>query len=113
DLQFETLKQICLEPASRVQTGREIPTGSLPSDTINSVSVMEADWLKTTEIPINSGLVAIIGARGSGKTALVEIIAAGSGSVDNNHTKNSFLKRAQNYLVGSKAELKWGNNEIS
>ena len=111
DLKFETLRQICFEPERRVYIGKEIPSDGYPSHTIEKVSVKNADWLKTSEIGINSGLVAIIGARGSGKTALVEMIAAGAGSVDQTHTKRSFLERAQKLLTKTTSTINWGNRE--
>ncbi|WP_024771785.1 TrlF family AAA-like ATPase [Aquimarina macrocephali] len=111
DITFETLRQICFEPNGRVYIGKEKPIGGLPSDIIAEINVKNANWLKTPNIPINSGLVAIIGARGSGKTALVEMIAAGADSVDNKHTKRSFLERAKDYLTNTTSKLVWGNEE--
>ncbi len=113
DLTFETLRQLCFEPENRVYIGKEPPNGGRPSDTIKSIKVNSASWLKTPDIPINSGLVAIIGARGSGKTALVEMIAAGAKSVDHHHTKRSFLERAKDYLHETTSELTWGSGEIT
>lgn len=113
DLTFETLRQLCFEPENRVYIGKEPPSGGRPSDTIKSIKVNNATWLESTNFPINSGLVAIIGARGSGKTALVEMIAAGANSVDRNHTKRSFLERAKDYLQGTTSELTWGSEELT
>lgn len=111
DLTFETLRQICFEPEQRVYIGKEPLSDARPSDTIRSISVKNADWMKTAELPINSGLVAVIGARGSGKTALVEMIAAGAKGVDRRHTKRSFLERAKDYLHGTTSVITWGNGE--
>lgn len=111
DLTFETLRQICFEPERRVHIGVEPPNGSRPSNTITNITVEGADWLATPKVPINSGLVAIIGERGSGKTALVEMIAAGADSVDSTHTKRSFLERAKKYLRDTTCELAWGSEE--
>ena len=111
DLTFESLRQACFEPEHRAFIGKEPPSGGRPSDTITSIKIQNTDWLKTPEIPINAGLVAIIGARGSGKTALVEMIAAGAKSVDHNHTKRSFLERAKDYLHDTTSELNWGSEE--
>ncbi len=111
DLTFESLRQICLEPESRVFIGEEFPSDSLPSETIERVTVSNASWLKSPDIPINSGLVAVIGARGSGKTALVEMIAAGAGSLTKVHAEKSFIKRAANYLESSTSKLTWESAE--
>ncbi|PKA99602.1 putative AbiEii toxin of type IV toxin-antitoxin system [Flavobacteriaceae bacterium MAR_2009_75] len=113
DLKFETLRQICFEPERRVFIGKEVSEDGFPSHTIDKVSVKDASWLKNPEISVNSGLVAIIGARGSGKTALVEMIAAGSGSVDQSHTKRSFLERARVLLKGTTSTVTWGNSETT
>lgn len=113
DLTFETLRQLCFEPENRVYIGKEPPNGGRPSDTIKSIKVNSSNWLETPDIPINSGLVAIIGARGSGKTALVEMIAAGAKSVDHTHTKRSFLERAKDYLHETTSELMWENGELT
>lgn len=113
DLTFETLRQLCFEPENRVYIGKEPPNGGRPSDTIKSIKINGASWLETPDMPINSGLVAIIGARGSGKTALVEMIAAGAKSVDHNHTKRSFLERAKDYLHETTSKLTWGSGEFT
>ncbi len=113
DLKFETLRQVCFEPEYRVYIGKEPPSGGRPSNTIESIKLACTDWMKTPQIPINPGLVAIIGARGSGKTALVEMIAAGANSVDNKHTQRSFLERAKDYLHDSTSTLTWGNRDLT
>ncbi len=50
--------------------------------------------MQTNTIQLNRGLVGIIGARGSGKTALVDIIAAGAYSLGSELGESSFLLRA-------------------
>jgi energy-coupling factor transporter ATP-binding protein EcfA2 len=108
DLTFETLRQICLEPEYRSYIGATPPKGALASQIIESVSVNDAKWISGTSIPLNEGLVALIGARGSGKTALADIIAAGSnsGQWDN---KRSFLYRAKELLAGSSVSITWAD----
>lgn len=111
DLTFETLRQICFEPSSRVSIGAQPPMAGRESNTIKNFSATGTEWLVTQSVPINAGLVAVIGARGSGKTALVEMIAAGAESVDCKHTSRSFLERAQPFLVEGKSRLRWGRGE--
>lgn len=111
DVTFETLQQVCFEPAGRVHIGPNPPSAGRSSNTIRSVGVANASWMKTSSLAINDGLVAIVGARGSGKTALVEMIAAGANSVDKSHAKRSFLDRAKNHLIETRSTLKWGNGE--
>jgi hypothetical protein len=63
-----------------------------------------ADWAAPPGIPLNPGLVAIIGARGSGKTALVDVIAAGCDAISTSgwdadeDISPSFLARARRLI---------------
>ena len=77
DLGFDSLRQACIDPAARAYVGPEPPPTTIPSQVISTLTVDNADWMDTTQIPLNSGLVTVIGARGSGKTALAEMVAAG------------------------------------
>lgn len=111
DLTFESLRQACIEPEGRAFVGQEPPKGGLPSNTITRVTVGDADWLAASEVPINPGLVAVIGARGSGKSALVELIAAGANSIDKSQSKGSFLTRARKLIGSEKSTLSWGGGD--
>jgi predicted ATPase len=107
DLSFESLRQACLEPDMRTFIGDLPPRGALPSQVIKSVAVTNAPWLKTLNLPLNSGLVGIIGARGSGKTALADIIAAGGFALLPHLNERSFIRRAREHLGESAAEIVW------
>lgn len=111
DLTFETLRQACFEPGGRAFVGQEPPDGGLPSNTITRIAVSDADWLAAAEVPINPGLVAVIGARGSGKTALVELIAAGAHGIDKSQFKGSFLDRAKDLIGSEVSTLSWGGGD--
>ena len=97
--------------------GSKPPAKTIPSQVISSLDVEDADWMGTSNIPLNSGLVAIIGARGSGKTALAEMIATGCDAVpkavwDSDATQNSsFLTRARSYLDDATVRLVWGGGD--
>jgi ABC-type phosphate/phosphonate transport system ATPase subunit len=65
--------------------------------------------LRPDVIPINAGMVAIIGARGSGKTALADLIATGGFGVSKQLNGSSFLRRAADYLTDSRVKLTWEN----
>jgi hypothetical protein len=56
---------------------------------------------------LNPGLVAVIGGRGSGKTALLDMIAAGCDSYTDSKARPSFLARAREHLSGAQVSLKW------
>jgi hypothetical protein len=86
DLTFEGLKQIIFEPADRVFIGEEpeveIRVRDNPRRYISSVYITQASsydgrngaWFKQKEIPLNKELVAIIGNKGNGKSAVTDII---------------------------------------
>lgn len=107
DLSFETLQHAAIEPEWRVHIGEAPPRGALPGNCIRAVEVSEAPWMKPNRVPINGGMVAIIGARGSGKTALADFIATGAFSVSSQLSKSSFLRRAADFLIASSVKLSW------
>jgi hypothetical protein len=86
----------------------------MPSQVISHVRIDNADWATTPDIPLNPGLVAIIGARGSGKTALADIIAAGcdaimhSGWDADENISPSFLARARRLIGDARTTVTWG-----
>lgn len=111
DLSFESLRQVCLEPQERVMITPEPSRGGLQSHTIESVKVMNAPWLRRAGIPLNPGLIAIVGARGSGKTALADLIAAGGLALSSHLNRESFVQRAKDHLGGCEVELVWETGE--
>jgi hypothetical protein len=102
---FDALRQTFIDP-ERAYVGSQAPIGASASLVIDSVQIDGAPWAKTPVIPLNPGLVAIIGARGSGKTALADIIATGCDSYEANE-KSSFLARAHEHLAGATATISW------
>jgi transposase len=74
---WETLRQACLNPEGRVSNGKEPPIGALPSNAIRSIPVSDAPRMSPATIERDPGFIAINGARGSGKTALVDFIGVG------------------------------------
>lgn len=114
DLQFETLKQAIIEPRERVHVGASPPYDSLPSYTISEAEFPDSDWISPKQIPLNSGLVTIIGARGSGKTALADLIAvAGLSSVPFDNTKSFRTRAAHLFGLGENTKLIWASNEFT
>ena len=107
DLAFESLRQACIEPEGRAFVGSEPPRGALPSQTIDQVQVSNAPWLTTDHVPLNPGLIAIIGARGSGKTALADLIAAGAYALSSHLNSSSFIRRAAEHLADCESTLTW------
>lgn len=118
-LTFEGLRQACIDPQGRAYVGLEHPTAATPSQVISDIHIENAPWVATNSIPLNAGLVAIIGARGSGKTALADMIAAGCDAIpesawrSNNDISPSFLVRARSLLGDAKVQLEWGSDDTS
>ena len=116
-VEFDSLRQACIGPVGRVCVGPNPPATAMLSQVISSLTVESADWFGTDEIPLNPGLVTVIGARGSGKTALAEMIATGCDGVpqtvwDSDAPQNSsFLTRARDYLDEGRVCLVWGGGE--
>ncbi|BCH57359.1 TrlF family AAA-like ATPase [Agrobacterium vitis] len=113
-LEFDALRQACIDPEGRAYVGEQPPRSAMPSQVISHVRIDDADWASTPDIPLNPGLVAIIGARGSGKTALADVIAAGCDAIppsgwdaDENNSP-SFLARARRLIGDATTTLTWG-----
>lgn len=94
DLTFEALRQAVVEPRERVWIGAQPPTHAIPALTVQKSTFTAAPWMKKSAVEFNAGLVAIVGARGSGKTALADIVALGAHAQSAGKGEASFLRRA-------------------
>ncbi|HST47725.1 TrlF family AAA-like ATPase [Jatrophihabitans sp.] len=112
DPSFESLIQACLEPQRRSAIGPTPPVTGTPYS-IASVATPELPWLTPGDLPINEGMVAIIGARGSGKTALADLIAHAGDSPNPHEDVQSFLMRARPFLSGGQVEAEWSDGSKS
>lgn len=98
---FKGLQQAILEPAKRSYIGEKPPklneielnkTFYIDSVKIQKTGIKPVgQWLDGCEIPLNPDLTAIIGNKGSGKSALADVIAMLGNSKQSKHF--SFLKR--------------------
>jgi len=98
DPTFEGLKQILYEPEDRIVIQNNDPTPLKSSQTIHSFHIQAAALelelkFKETNLSLNEGLVTVIGGKGSGKTALVDLIANIYEDRAFCDDKNSFVKR--------------------
>ncbi len=107
DLTFETLRQAVIDPEGRVYIGEMPPRGALPGNCMRTVEVLNAPWMTPARVPINAGMVAIVGARGSGKTALADFIATGAFGVSSQLGTSAFLRRAAEFLRETSVKLMW------
>lgn len=118
-LEFDSLRQACIDPEGRAYVGELPPRSALPSQVISHVKINGANWAESPEIPLNPGLVAIIGARGSGKTALADIIAAGCDAITpeiwnaDENSSASFLARARSLMGNASTTLTWGGGALT
>lgn len=121
DTTFIGLKQICHEPASRVFIGtqpdvmvRQEQDGTkfldrLQVNQIEGYDESNGRWFKAVDLPLNPELTAIIGNKGSGKSAIVDIIGLLGNSrqesyfsfLTNDSKSKKFRQRgfAENYLA--------------
>lgn len=118
-LEFDALRQACIDPGGRAHVGAEPPASATPSQVISGIEILDAPWMTTPVIPLNPGLVAIIGARGSGKTALADMIAAGCDSISDDAwnaeewANPSFLIRARPLVGDGRVKVSWASGEPS
>lgn len=97
DLTYEGLKQIVFEPENRVLIGEEPATErrvrenstryihSLHVTCIDNYKGQHGSWFNDKTIPLSKELVAIIGNKGSGKSAITDIM----GLLGNSHKQRS------------------------
>ncbi|HUU14686.1 MAG TPA: AAA family ATPase [Terriglobia bacterium] len=120
---FEGLKQVLYEPRERVFIGDQPPKLKNDYQIIESIQVSAAsDWFEPVEIPLNQDLVAIIGPRGSGKSALAEMLAFAGGAVLfrlSSDIQDTFLYKASQKtpanpapITGATLSLHWKNGDV-
>ena len=112
---FEGLKQILYEPEERVVICKDNPE---PRKNIHSFDHLSLDKIEINEdlafpdinVPLNGGLVAIVGGKGTGKTAFIDLIA--NCFIDRcyqnneaNRDSNSFVQRIEREAPNLSLEL--------
>lgn len=126
DLTFEGLKQILTEP-ERVSYNvpeileriRKNPNKFIKGLQINrtSTATMPEKWFDNIDIPLNPGLVAVIGNKGSGKSALTDIVALCADSAIQNWsflTPSKFrMAKPYNRSKQTEASIEWFDNSHS
>lgn len=121
DPTFEGLKQAFLHPAERIFIGDKpekiIHRETNPKSIMKSISIKKkldannnSEWFNS-EIPLNSSLVAIIGNKGSGKSALSDILGVVNNCIeieDLSFLNNKrFNKAPSHFGKDYEAELTW------
>jgi len=108
DPTFEGLKQVVHEPEKRVSIQKESPCGFIPIHTLSGISIENGSIderleIEDQDIPLNSELVTVIGGKGAGKTALLDLIAncfkdrwdRSKKEGEDPEDQNSFIQRIQ------------------
>ncbi len=118
DPTFKGLKQIIYEPEDRIFIGEEPERKLERGKIIKSISIYNSNkWFEDNKpIPLNEGLVSIIGGKGTGKTAILDLVAYATGSYrcfekDESKSK-SFLKKAFKELKNTKIRVEWDQGNI-
>jgi ABC-type lipoprotein export system ATPase subunit len=111
DPTFDGLRQVINEPVERIYVGEEPPLFTRVSKNrtkyIKELRITQVDgysdeknvWFKDVNIPLNSELVAIIGNKGSGKSAIADVLSLCA----NYHDKDDF-----SFLTSNKFKIKNG-----
>ena len=109
DTTFEGLKQILYEPGSRIYIGPTAPTMHNQTNVIDAVEFEASNhWFDNFSLPLNSDLVSIVGRKGSGKSALAELIAYAAGSWTQGQSEG-FMTNASEHLKGMLIRLRWAD----
>ncbi len=117
---FKGLKQVCHEPALRCHIGDspeklqhviQNPTKYITKIRLEKEdgSLPDEHWFDGKEIHFNPGLVAIIGNKGSGKSALADIIALAG----NAHCKNMEFLNSDRFRVKNNNKAQYFNATVS
>jgi len=123
DPNFNGLRQVITEPIERVYIGNKPSifekienhkTKYIKEISINQLETYKGEhgiWFKDIKIPINNGLVAIIGNKGSGKSAIADIISLCSNYYNNNDfsflTSKKFREKSGRIAKNYEAQLTW------
>lgn len=129
DTTFRGLKQICYEPESRVFIGQkpEVEKRKAYEATkfISEINIHKKEdydetngiWFRDIKIPINPELTVIIGNKGSGKSAIVDIVGllGNSRQVEHfsflsNKTGNRKFKQ-RGFAENFKAQIRWRSSK--
>jgi predicted ATPase len=114
DPTFEGLRQVLWEPECRVRIGKAKPQPSNNSQVIKSLRLDNINgWFSQEVISFNACLVAVIGEKGAGKTAIADLIAFASGYSVDIKSQSSFVSKGRLHLAGANLQLIWGTGSIS
>lgn len=116
DPTFTGLKQVINEPEARISISESAPINKPDHQYIERVEITNSNgWFAgDVSLGLNQDLTAVIGGRGSGKSALLEIMAHGAGCLDD--SGDSFIEKAMRHvssIEGTKVRLIWGDESVT
>lgn len=117
DPTFEGLKQLLYEPSERVIVQVSDPTPIKSNYTIDGLNISgtvvnDELAIRKTELKLNSALVAVAGGKGSGKTALVDLMANCYMDRRNTEDRNSFVRRIADQAPDIETEICFSGDTI-
>lgn len=122
DTTFEGLKQIKYEPEDRVRIQEENPLGHVSNRTPTSVEfrngrINDQLEISETQVPLNPNLVTVIGGKGAGKTAFLDLIAncyqdRCIRDKEEEVDMNSFVQRIEALESGIETEIQFFDDDI-
>ena len=122
DPTFDGLKHTKYEPLERIYLGEDLPRAKNDANVIDSIRIQKSNrWFDDHPIQLNDNLVAIIGERGAGKTAIADLMAYAGGDFHSDETdQTSFLykalkstKQIDETIENCEVEIKWKNGEFT
>jgi len=114
DPTFNGLRQILWEPAERIHIGAQPPRISDQSQVIRKLYFKNSSaWFTEEALDLNSGLVAVVGEKGSGKTAIADLAAFAAGVPNDPASQSSFITKGGLHLDGARVKLEWGNGDTT
>lgn len=107
------LRQTLYEP-ERVYIGNHAPARHDTSKVISEIAISSGgtDAFRNLKLGLNTGLVTIIGQKGSGKSALTDLLAYAAGR-DQSTDQRSFISRALEYINDTTVTLTWLDGHTS
>lgn len=116
DKTFEGLKQVLIEPKERIKIQETNPFyNENKTNVIDNIKISNSNgWFEDLKIELNSGLVSIIGEKGAGKTALLDLIAISNdeGIYEKDvNTPYSFFNRAKDEINGISLDVEYLGGE--
>lgn len=116
DKTFDGLKQILIEPKERIKI--QVNNPFYDDNKTNIIDFIEinngSQWFEDKKLELNSGLVSIIGEKGAGKTALLDLIAiSNEEGIYEKDKKNlySFYNRAKDLIKDVGVNVKYLGGE--